>query len=214
MLLLPKDDSEEVDKKKEEKENKLGSLDQRFNERYMDKMRAMREAGRPMVDISITIHQRGDTASLAREWKVRPQTSRVRKELETPEGTIDFTTSGRDAPVDICVQSMAATSKIPSRVSLTVTQQVKRKQKQQASPQIQKHVSRIEGDLAKLERMVDMILTNADYAKEQEADFHELSLAMNRASQYWPIIHLVVLLVTGFTQANHIIRFFKSRHIY
>jgi hypothetical protein len=37
---------------------------------------------------------------------------------------------------------------------------------------------------------------------------------MNRASQYWPIIHLVVLLVTGFTQANHIIRFFKSRHIY
>jgi hypothetical protein len=135
-----------------------------------------------------------------------------RKELQTPVGTIDYTTSKRDAPVEICIQSMAATSNNPSRSSLTVTQQVKCKQKQQASPEIQKHVSRIEGDLAKLERMVDMILTNADYAKEREADFHELSLAMNRASQYWPIIPLVVLLVTGFTQANHIIRFFKSRH--
>lgn len=213
--LLPKDDSEEVKKKKEETENKLGGLDQRFNERFMEKMRVMQGAGRSMADISITIYQRGDTAVFAREWKLaRPQSSRQRKELETPEGTIDYTTSERDAPVEICVQSMAASSTNPSRVSLIVTQQVKRKQKQQDNPEIQQHVSRIEEELGRLDRKVDMILMNADYAKEQEADFHELSLAMNRASQYWPILHIVVLLVTGFTQANHIIRFFKSRHIY
>jgi hypothetical protein len=61
------------------------------------------------------------------------------KRVGNPEGTIDYTTSERDAPVEICIQSMAATSNNPSQVSLTVTQQVKRKQKQQASLGIQKH---------------------------------------------------------------------------
>jgi hypothetical protein len=224
MHILPVDDSLEPGQKKTEEEEQRpqegqGGLDQRFNQRYLEKMQIMREAGQQMIDISITIHQKGDTVSLAREWKVRPQTqsSRVREGLKTKEGSLEFTTGGRDAPVEICVQSMAATPKTPSRVALSVSQQVKRKlqlQKPAAdTPEKQLKMSRIERDLKKLEYKVDMLLTNADYAKEQEVDFHELSLAMNRASQYWPIIHLVVLLVTGFTQANHIIRFFKSRHI-
>jgi hypothetical protein len=143
----------------------------------------------------------------------------MREGLKTREGSVEFTTgSTRDAPVEICFQSMAATPTNPSRLALSVSQQVKRNQQQllqkPAVPEQQEKMSKIERDLKKLGYKVDMILTNADYAKEQEVYFHESSLAMNRASQYWPIIHLVVLLVTGFTQANHIIRFFKSRHIY
>jgi hypothetical protein len=122
---------------------------------------------------------------------------------------IVFSITGRDAPVEISVHSMAANPKNPSRVSLTVMQQVKRKQKQQQdSPEAQAHVSRIERDLAKLEQKVDMILTTADCAKEQEVDFHVLSLAVNRASQYWPIFICLFYRLL----ANHITRLFKSQH--
>jgi hypothetical protein len=222
MHILPEDDSSLLDKKttekKEEKsQEELGGLDHRFNQRYLDKMKIMQEAGHEMIDIYLTIQQKGDTASFAREWKMGSQTTRMREELKTKEGSVEFTTNfRRDAPVEICFQSMAATPANPSRLAFSVSQQVKHKQQLQkpGAPEQQEKMSRIEGDLKKLEYKVDMILINADYAKEQEVFFHESSLAMNRASQYWPIIHLVVLLVTGFTQANHIIRFFKSRHIY
>lgn len=229
MHVLPTDYSLIPDKNKAEKKEETPQeeleigLDQRFNQRFLDRMKVMRAAGHEMIDIYITIQQKGDTASLAREWKMGAggagagaQTSRVREALKIKEGSLQFTTGGRDAPVEICFQSMAATPENPSRVALSVSQQIKRKLQVQKldAPENQAKMSVIERDLKKLGYKVDMLLTNADYAKEQEVYFHESSLAMNRASQYWPIIHLVVLLVTGFTQANHIIRFFKSRHIY
>ena len=71
----------------------------------------------------------------------------------------------------------------------------------------------MEVELNNLESKVGMLLTNADSAKDQEVEFFEQSMAMNRSSSYWPMIHILVLLATGFTQVNHIIRFFKTRHI-
>lgn len=218
MVMLPEDDSAELDKKKKQ-DNKPAGLDERFNKRYQEKMIAMARAGRKMVDISIVAYQRGETVSSTREWKDSggvAGSGRVRRELTARQGTIEFTTGPRDAPVEICVQSMAANPKNPSRVALTISQYVKmsKEQKEEQERQAQQHMSALAGELLQLDKKADMILTNADYAKEQEVDFHEQSLQMNKASQYWPMIHLGVLLITGFTQANHIIRFFKSRHIY
>lgn len=226
MVLLPEDDSQEVERNKQQKQadtrKQHDGLDERFNKRYQDRMIAMKRAGRTMVDLSIVVYQRGETASTAREWKVVGEGSgRVRRELTERQGTMEYTTGPREnAPVEICIQSMAANPKNPSRVALSVTQTVKvskaaqKEQKEKQEQEAQKHMSKLARELMQLDKKVNMILTNADYAKEQEADFHELSLQMNRASQYWPMIHLGVLLITGFTQANHIIRFFKSRHIY
>jgi len=76
-----------------------------------------------------------------------------------------------------------------------------------------RHMSHMEHSLHRLLQETDGFVTNADYMKEQEAIFHQRSVDMNQISKYWPILHLMVLLVTGFTQANHIVKFFKSRHI-
>lgn len=221
MVLLPEDDSEQVEKEKKQ-QHISGGLDARFNKRYQDKMIALARAGRTMVDLSITIHQR-DTVSANREWKVAgggandKGSGRVRRELTQRKGSIDYTTSSlRDAPVEICVQSMAANPKNPSRVALTVVQSAKISKKKRALEQeqrAQKQMSRLAEELLQLDRKADLLLTQADYAKDQEAEFHELSVQMNRASHYWPMIHLLILLITGFTQANHIIRFFKAHHI-
>ena len=72
----------------------------------------------------------------------------------------------------------------------------------------------MENTLSSLVSKTEMILRQADYAKQLEVEFHEQSIAMSKASQWWPMLQLSVLLITGFTQANHIIQFFKKHHIF
>lgn len=76
-----------------------------------------------------------------------------------------------------------------------------------------RHLSDMEKVLMNMIRETNMLLKNADMIKDDEAKFHQKSVEMNSASRWWPMMHVVVLLVTGFTQANHIIKFFKSMHI-
>ena len=218
MVLLPEDDSEVVKEKITEQNNKQNAgLDERFNRRFQEKMLALQRVGKTLTDVSLVVYQKGDTASSARERSATTGGGRVREELTTRKGSIEYTTSlSRDAPVEICIQSMAANPKSPERVALEVSRRFKitKEQKEEQEREAQKHMSAISEELMQLDRKVESILSNADFSKEQEVEFHEQSLAMNKASQYWPLIHIGVLLITGFTQANHIIRFFKSRHIY
>ena len=210
MVVISEDDSEEVEKKKEG-DNPMD--EQYITKRYEQKLEAMKRTGRKMKDMSIVIAQKGETVARQRDWKSAPE--RVRRDLTEREGIMEYATGNLDAPVEICIQSLSARPSSPSRVSLRVTQQSTPPEQRKKEQEIVKaKLSRMGQDLAVLEKKVDLILTNADYAKEQEVDFHEQSIAMNRASQYWPMIHLLVLLVTGFTQANHIVRFFKTHHIY
>lgn len=219
MVMLPEDDSELLAKKQQAaQDNKQAGLDERFNRRFLEKMQALQRVGKTLTDVSIVVYQKGDTVSSTREWKASGAAAtgsgRIREELRQRQGVVEYTTGSRDAPVEICVQSMAANAKNPSRVSLSVSQrfkiekELKEKQKAQQERQAQEHMSAISVELLQLDKKVDMILSNADYAKE--LGFYEQAVQMNKASKYWPMIHIAVLLVTGFTQANHIIRFFKK----
>jgi len=162
-------------------------------------------------------------------------TGRVREELAQKQGRIEFLTGRDSGTVDICVQSVLATIKKPARFHLQVDMAASDneyddddrylddddsvKQKKEKDPDHLEHkelttkMSRLERDLQTLHNRVKACVNNADYNKDQEALFHEQSISMNRASRYWPIIQLTVLLVTGFTQANHIVRYLKSHHI-
>lgn len=206
MVLLPEDDSSVEKEETPEENNKLhAGLDERFNRRFQDKMRALQRVGKTLTDVSIVVYQKGDTVSSARESSTTIGGGRVREELTTRKGSLEYTTSlTRDAPVEICVQSMAANSKSPERVALEVSRRVKitKEQKEEQERQAQQHISAISGELVQLDRKLEMILANADFSKEQEVEFHEQSLAMNKASQYWPLIHIGVLLITGFTQVR------------
>jgi hypothetical protein len=159
-------------------------------------------------------------------------TGRIREELTERQGTIEFLTGDTDGPVDICVQSISAYASSPSRFMLNVTieqsmdveqqevmdkQEVRDKQNDGVdrleTSEVKAHMSRLERDLQTLTNRVSTILSNADGNKDQEAVFHDQSVSMNRAATYWPIIRLIVLLVTGFTQMNHIVRYMKTHHI-
>lgn len=75
------------------------------------------------------------------------------------------------------------------------------------------HMSEMERILNKMIKDVNLLLKNADLIKDDEAGFHRQSDEMNSAAKWWPMMHICVLLVTGFTQANHVVKFFKGKHI-
>lgn len=157
------------------------------------------------------------------------QQEKVVKDLEAKKGSFDFVTKV-DGQVSICVQSLTASAVSPTPFSLRVTESpageeevgepkaAETKPGEQLDSQSQRnakeHFSQMEKTLSGLISKTDMILRQADYAKELEVEFHEQSIAMNKASQWWPIVQLCVLLVTGFTQANHMVQFFRKHHIF
>jgi hypothetical protein len=75
------------------------------------------------------------------------------------------------------------------------------------------HMTEMERVLGKMVKDVNLLLNNADSIKDEEQKFHKKSEEMNAASKWWPVLQLCVLLATGFTQVNHIVKFFKGRHI-
>lgn len=75
------------------------------------------------------------------------------------------------------------------------------------------HLNYLDRVVANLVKEANLLLSRADQIKDEEAAFHQKSIDMNSASKWWPMLHIMVLLATGFTQANHIVSFFKSRHI-
>jgi hypothetical protein len=75
------------------------------------------------------------------------------------------------------------------------------------------HLTHMEVEMKHLKESMKSILAEADMAKDRETQFHRQTLSMHQAALWWPIVQLCVLVVTGFTQANHVVRFFQKRRI-
>jgi len=164
-----------------------------------------------------------------RNYDKKAQQEKVVKDLEAKKGNIEYITQS-DGVVSICVQSLTASAVSPTPISLRVSESPAGEESVSDTPPEKKspgeeldsesqrnakeHFSQMEKTLSGLISKTDMILRQADYAKELEVEFHEQSIAMNKASQWWPIVQLCVLLVTGFTQANHMVQFFRKHHIF
>jgi len=160
----------------------------------------------------------------------RAQQDKFITDLNAKKGNVQYITK-QDGQVSICVQSLTASAVNPTPISLRVTEssaggesvgpgkeatyeEPGKTLDSESQRNAKVHFSQMEKTLSGLISKTDMILKQADYAKELEVEFHEQSIAMNRASQWWPILQLSVLLITGFTQANHMIQFFRKHHIF
>jgi len=71
-----------------------------------------------------------------------------------------------------------------------------------ASKDIYGHLHGLEIQLQSIILNSRSLNANADYVKEREVKFHEQSVEMNTASRFWPMVHVAVLLATGFTQVR------------
>ena len=75
------------------------------------------------------------------------------------------------------------------------------------------HLSHMEMEMKRIQNGMKTILSEADFSKSREALFHQNTESMHAASIFWPIVQTCVLIMTGFTQARHIVQFFQSRRI-
>ena len=75
------------------------------------------------------------------------------------------------------------------------------------------HLGELETLLNGMIKESSVVVMTAESMKNEESEFHQRSIDINSAAKWWPIFHIVVLLITGFTQANNVVTFFKSRHI-
>ena len=81
------------------------------------------------------------------------------------------------------------------------------------SKQTQHHLSRMQVELQRIQISLKTILNEADVAKERDAMAHKQVMSVHSASMFWPIVQSCVLIMTGFTQASHIVHFFQTRRI-
>ena len=205
-----------------EKEENGEPADPRTYRRFRTTITASQDEGRA------NHHGRNPDTQGQHGRKQKEQRHQVVKDLDAKKGNIQFTTI-RDGKVSICVQSLTASAISPTPISLRVTESPAGEEslsppKEEETPGLKvdnqsqrkakEHFSQMEKTLTSLISKTEMILRQADFAKELEVEFHEQSIAMNKASQWWPIVQLCVLLVTGFTQANHMVQFFRKHHIF
>lgn len=134
----------------------------------------------------------------------------ISEELKTKVGTLKHKIDA-DGEVSVCIRASTASSINPMRFGLHCT--TGRSSSELAKQKEDDHLSKVEIQLVRLKDEMTSILKEADFAKEREMVFHSQSVSMNAASMWWPIVQLIVLLVTGFTQARHMVGFFKSRNI-
>lgn len=239
-------EEEEAKKNEAEKaEAEQDGMDTLWNQRMKERMERIKS--KRLRDTSITVAQKGATVKSIANSKqntvydpegnpIISGTGRIREELIQKKGKIEFMVGNDSGNVEICIQSIVASTKKPARFHLKVDmlasdeedytdddeyegENVNQKKAKTKDPEHMEHheitttMTRLERDLQTLNNRVKACLNNADFNKDQETIFHEQSISMNRASKYWPIIQLIVLIVTGFTQANHIVRYLKSHHI-
>ena len=78
---------------------------------------------------------------------------------------------------------------------------------------LQEHLTAMEQEMATIQQSLVSVMQMADYAKDMDHKMHETFLQMNAKAFYWPLVQIMVLLATGFTQVRNITEFFKRRRI-
>jgi len=155
--------------------------------------------------------------------KKRRQPKPVSQEITDIAGSFLHKIHAEDAVVDLCIRASKATKKKPMLFHLRVEEldedSLDEFEKEKASLNgvpllgVEHHWSFMEAQLDRIEHEMHTIIKEADFFRERDALYHQQTDDLHKATLFWPILHCCILLLTGFTQANHIISFFKQRRI-
>jgi len=75
------------------------------------------------------------------------------------------------------------------------------------------HMDRLQLEVVRLNDQLAQILSEVDYMKVREVEFHESTEAMDRNAKWWPIIQICILLFTGVMQVKHLKKFFQDKKL-
>ena len=118
-----------------------------------------------------------------------------------------------DGTANVCVRSASANLQHPQRFGLRVILE-DRGPISQSNVVVQTHLGSIGLEMSRIGDTMKRVLSEADMAKDRDTAYHKQTQEMDQATIFWPVVQVCVLLMTGFAQASHIVRFFKSRMIF
>lgn len=144
--------------------------------------------------------------------KHKPQP--VSQELKDTKGSFVHRIH-EDATADVCIRASTASASNPMRFHLRIEEvgDFDPDELEKNALGADHHWSFLETQMDRIEHEMHGIIAEADFFKERDAVYHQQTDDMHKATTFWPILHIGILLITGFTQANHIVRFFQSRRI-
>lgn len=178
----------------------------------------------------VIINRRPKTAD-ANDQDEHELPQKIRQPVESERGSISYYTANMNGgTIEVCVQSYTATVEMPSRVSLYIhglddqkgadedlaeeRRGLSKEQIEAENKLVKEETSRITSELMRMHRRAKSIGGDARYSKDREEAFHNLSVSLNKAVARWPVFRMLVVLVGGYFQVSHVVRFMKSRHIY
>ena len=135
--------------------------------------------------------------------------------LDDKEGSIvhQFELDGKG---HVCVSSEKASKRRPLLFKMRLQadgDEESLREEEEAMGDFSHHLTHMEMEIGRIEKSMHYVLKNVEFLREQDASFHKHAEDMDAATIFWPIVQLCVLIMTGFTQARHIVEFFKQRRI-
>jgi len=170
------------------------------------------------TDLTISIRETGDTVGgigSSRRRREGPGEARLnhREQIESDAGTLAVETS-RAGTVEVCVQSMVASQNEPRLVQFSVREDPEARGERAREAAERAHVNGLEGSVRSLMRRLELAQATARNAKEEEAQFRQKSVELDRAALVWPIVRCCFLILTGIGMARHVTGFLKQHRIY
>lgn len=162
-----------------------------------------------VVSANSGARQKVTSAAHAKKPK-RTKTPTKTQVLQETTGKIMYVTEA-DGQVNVCLKAQGASSAIPLLVNMDVN--IGHDAAHYLHEEQEHHLSQLQVSVMRLQDELTNILKQADMAKQREVEFHNLSVNMHAASQYWPMVQIMVLILTGFTQVSAMVHFFKSQRL-
>jgi len=142
----------------------------------------------------------------------------VKEKITEKKAALTYETE-TDGEVEVCIQASKASSQNPLRFKMSIEEENEMhvhdgaNDKEEDETDTESHLSHMELEMRHLLINMRNIVAAANMSKQREILFHQQTLSMHAASMWWPIVQLCVLLLTGFTQANHVVKFLKSKRL-
>lgn len=157
------------------------------------------------------------------DWHQKNKPKAVSQEINEYSGFFLHHSHVEDSIVNVCIRASKANERSPMFFHVRVEELEedeldefeKEKSEGKHAPllDVEHHWSFLETQLNRIEHEMRTIIREADFFRERDALYHQQTDDLHEATLFWPVLHCCILLLTGFTQANHIIHFFKSRRI-
>jgi hypothetical protein len=137
----------------------------------------------------------------------RPEMQIMHKVLAGGAGHVDFT-ADNDGVYSYCLMKSDQYQQAPVKLSISLTYGFDSEHYQKL---VEGHnFDAVNLQVHKLNDILTMTLNEADYQKHKEVEYHKDTEKMNSAALWWPVVQIIILILTGVYQVHHLKNFFKS----